>query len=315
MSRPLRIEYAGAFYHVTSRGNERKEVYRSQRDREKFISYLESATERYRAVIHAYCLMNNHYHLLLETPSGNLSQIMHHINSAYTTYFNAKHARSGHLFQGRYKAIVVDADEYAIEVSRYIHLNPVRNGLTKYPEGYEWSSCKYYLFKREVPKWLKRSFILSYFGRGSRIAMKKYRNFVHSVLEKDCKNPLARLSHPVILGGDAFIEEIKTRHLKDKQPDRELPTLRDLSDRPSLSQIERAVDLVLQSEEKLSRQVKLHLCHRLSGMKLKEIGKYFGIGESGVTYASHRVGIKAEIDKKLKDKIKTIEKKILLSNV
>jgi REP element-mobilizing transposase RayT len=315
MSRPLRIEFAGAFYHVTSRGNERKAVYRSQRDREKFLSYLESATERYGAVVHVYCLMINHYHLLLETPSGNLSQIMHHINSAYTTYFNTKHARSGHLFQGRYKSIVVDADEYAIEVSRYIHLNPVRNGLAKYPEEYEWSSCQYYICKREIPKWLKRSFILSYFGRGARIAMKKYRNFVHSVLEKDCKNPLARLSHPVILGEDEFIEEIKRRYLRGKQPDRELPTLKDLSDRPSLSQIERAVDAVLPSEKKLSRQVKLHLCHRLSGMKLKEIGKYFGIGESGVTYASRRVGIKSEKDKKLREKIKIIESKIILSKV
>jgi len=315
MSRPLRIEYAGAFYHVTSRGNERKAVFRSQRDREKFLSYLESANERYGAVVHVYCLMSNHYHLLLETPSGNLSQIMHHINSAYTVYFNTKHARSGHLFQGRYKAIVVDADEYALEVSRYIHLNPVRNGLAKYPEEYEWSSYKYYLLQQGAPKWLKRSLILSYFSRGSRIAMKKYRNFVHSVLEKDCKNPLARLSHPVILGGDEFVEEIKTRYLRDKRPDRELPTLKDLSGRPSLSQIERAVDVGLQSEKKLSRQVKLHLCHRLSGMKLKEIGKYFGIGESGVTYASRRVDMKAEKDEKLREKIRTIESKIILSNV
>jgi REP element-mobilizing transposase RayT len=100
MSRSLRIEYAGAFYHVTSRGNERKAVFRTHRDREKFLSYLDSSTERYRAVVHVYCLMNNHYHLLIETPSGNLTQIMHHINSAYTAYFNTKHARSGHLFQG-----------------------------------------------------------------------------------------------------------------------------------------------------------------------------------------------------------------------
>ena len=115
MSRPLRISYPGAFYHITSRGNEQKAVFKSKRDREKFLEYLESANQRYDAVIHAYCLMDNHYHILLETVSGNLSKIMAHINGAYTNYFNAKRERSGHLFQGRYKAILVEANEYAKE--------------------------------------------------------------------------------------------------------------------------------------------------------------------------------------------------------
>jgi len=110
MARPLRIEYPGAYYHVTSRGNERKAVYKSRRDREQFLSYLESATERYGAVMHVYCLMNNHYRLLLETPFGNLSKIMQHIFSAYTRYLNIMRKRSGHLLQGRYKAIRVEVD-------------------------------------------------------------------------------------------------------------------------------------------------------------------------------------------------------------
>lgn len=138
MGRPLRIEYPGAFYHVTSRGNEKKEVFKSQKDREKFLSYLESATERYGAAIHVYCLMSNHYHLLVETPEGNLSQIMRHINGAYTNYFNTKRQRAGHLFQGRYKAILVEKDAYSLELSRYIHLNPVRAGMVQLPEDYRW---------------------------------------------------------------------------------------------------------------------------------------------------------------------------------
>ena len=134
MARQIRIEFPNAFYHITSRGNEQRAVFQGLRDREKFLSYLESATTRYGAVIHVYCLMDNHYHLFIETPAGNLSQIMHHINGAYTSYYNKKHERSGHLFQGRYKAILVEADEYAKELSRYIHLNPVRAAKVKTPD-------------------------------------------------------------------------------------------------------------------------------------------------------------------------------------
>ncbi len=140
MARPLRLQYPGACYHVTSRGNEKKPIFRNQKDREKFLAYLESAVVRYEAIIHVWCLMGNHYHLFLETPTGNLSQIMRHINGAYTTYFDVKWKRTGHLFQGRYKAILVEADQYATELSRYIHLNPVRAGIVDTPEGYFWSS-------------------------------------------------------------------------------------------------------------------------------------------------------------------------------
>jgi putative transposase len=151
MARPLRIVYPGAYYHVMSRGNEQKEIFKSQRDREKFLEYLASANERYGAIIQAYCLMSNHYHLLLETPEGNLPQIMRHINGAYTTYFNVKRKRSGHLFQGRYKAILVDADSYAAELSRYIHLNPIRVGLAERSEDYPWSSYRSYIGQSPPP--------------------------------------------------------------------------------------------------------------------------------------------------------------------
>lgn len=154
MARALRITFTGAFYHVTSRGNDRKNVFKSKPDREKFLEYLESATQRYNAVIHAYCLLNNHYHLLLETPCGNLPQSMRHINGAYTTYFNVKRARSGRVFQGRYKAILVDIDEYAKELSGYIHLNPVRAKMVETPEMHDWSSYKFYIGKEKPAEWL-----------------------------------------------------------------------------------------------------------------------------------------------------------------
>lgn len=172
MARPLRITFPGAFYHITSRGNEQKVVFKSKRDREKFLEYLESATQRYDALIHAYCMMDNHYHLLLETPSANLPQIMRHINGAYTTYFNIKRKRSGHLFQGRYKAILVEVDEYAKELSRYIHLNPVRAGMVDKPDAYQWSSYPYYIGKEKAPEWLHRAFVLGYFGEKESIKPK-----------------------------------------------------------------------------------------------------------------------------------------------
>ena len=178
MARPLRIEYQGAFYHITSRGNERKDIYKGEQDFIKFLSYLETGVKRYKAVIHVYCLMKNHYHLLLETPRGNLSQIMRHINGAYTTYFNTKRKRTGHLFQGRYKAILVDADEYIGELSRYIHLNPVRAGIVSKPEEYYWSSYQCYIGKKKTPGWLKTDFILGYFGDKTKTARGKYDWFI-----------------------------------------------------------------------------------------------------------------------------------------
>jgi REP element-mobilizing transposase RayT len=165
MGRPLRIEYPHAFYHITVRGNERKDIFRSAGDREQFLSYLASATERYRAVIHVYCLMSNHYHLLLETPEGNLSQVMRHINGAYTNHFNTKRRRAGHLLQGRYRAILVEADVYAKELSRYIHLNPVRAGITEQPGEYPWSRYRCYSGIEQPSEWLCMDMILADFGK------------------------------------------------------------------------------------------------------------------------------------------------------
>lgn len=126
MARPLRIEYEGAFYHITARGNERKRIYDSTPDYEKFRSYLKRAQEKYGYLLHCYVLMTNHYHLLIETPRPNLGRVMHYINGSYANYFNIKKRRSGHFFQGRYKGILIDKDSYLLELSRYLHLNPVR---------------------------------------------------------------------------------------------------------------------------------------------------------------------------------------------
>ena len=310
MARPLRINFSGAFYHVTSRGNERKNVFKSKRDREKFFEYLESATQRYDAVIHAFCLMDNHYHLLIETPSGNLPQIMRHINGAYTTYFNVKRARSGHLFQGRYKAIVVEIDEYAKELSRYIHLNPVRAKMVNTPEEYEWSSYQFYIGVQKPPEWLYRAFILGYFGGKVSIAQKGYSNFVSAMVNEKYDSPLDEVVSSTLLGSPGFITFIKDKFLSGKKPDKNLPDLKELVEKTSMHDIFDEVESVFGKEPALGRNVKMFLSQRYTGEKLKDIGTHFGIGESGVSQASRRVDDKIRSDKKLRRKIRKIEKKL-----
>lgn len=315
MARALRITFPGAFYHVTSRGNERKAVFKSKRDREKFLEYLESATQRYDALIHAYCMMDNHYHLLLQTPSGNLPQIMRHINGAYTTYFNVKRDRSGHLFQGRYKAILVDIDEYAKELSRYIHLNPVRAKIVETPEEYEWSSYPAYTDKQKPAKWLYRDFILGYFGQKLSTAQKGYQEFVNALVRQEYDSPLDEVVSSTLLGSADFIAFIKDNFLSAKKPDRELPALKELVKKNSIQDIFEKVELVFNKDKVMARNVKMYLCQRYTGKKLKDIGLHFGIGESGVSQACRRVAQKVEKDKKLKKKIVRLEKQIKLSRM
>lgn len=305
MARPLRIEYPGGFYHVTSRGNEQKEIFKSDKDREQFISYLESASSRYGAVVHGYCLMNNHYHLLLETPSGNLSEIMRHINGAYTTYFNVKRKRAGHLFQGRYKAILVDADEYAKELSRYIHLNPVRAGITEKPVEYAWSSYKAYIGIGKKPEWLKTEFILNYFDEKRTKAQKGYEQFVSIMIGREYESPLKATVASTILGASEFVKEITEKYLKHKPAGRDLPALRELSQRPSIEKIEEIVSSVISGDEHLSNAATIYFSHKYSGARLKEVGVRFGIGESAVSQASRRFVMKMSKDNKLK---RTVEK-------
>lgn len=314
MARQLRIEFPGAFYHVTARGNERKSVFKSVKDREEFLSYLESASNRYGAVIHAYCLMDNHYHILIETPHGNLSKIMQHINSSYTTYFNIRHDRYGHLFQGRYKSILVEVDEYAKELSRYIHLNPVRARMVKTPEEYQWSSCIYYTDKKEAPAWLYRDFILGYFGERPSASQKNYKEFVHSLAKEDYSSPFTNVIYSIILGSPKYAQEIKDTFLKEKSRDRELPVLKELVDidRPDIDTISNIVDSVIQTEDRLAKQIKLYFCHRYSGLKLREIGKYFGVSESGVSQASSRLSDKLKRNNELSKKIDIVKKKLKL---
>jgi putative transposase len=302
MARPLRIQYPGACYHVTARGNERRAIFRSRRDREQFLSYLQSAHDRYGAVIHGYCLMDNHYHLLLETPWGNLSQILHHINGAYTTYVNTKWRRSGHLFQGRYKAIVVEKDPYLLELSRYMHLNPVRAGLVKHPSAYRWSSYPSYIGAQRSPEWLTTEFILSSLGQEASSLHEHYRAFVEEGTESKMRKPLAEVFASTFLGSSEFIETLRQKAMASTILDtRNVPVLRQLVERPSVEHIEQTIASLVGRNHPLFRKWCIYLSHRCSGLPLNEIGSSYGI--SGAAVSQSRSGFEQVIatDKKLKD--------------
>lgn len=307
MGRPLRITYPGANYHVTARGNEQKDIFKSRRDREQFLSYFESSVTRYGAIIHAYCLMSNHYHLLLETPDGNLPEIMRHINGAYTNYYNTKRKRAGHLFQGRYKAILIEADEYLMELSRYIHLNPVRAGIVEKPEEYLWSSYLDYVGMRQAPCWLHLIPLRERFGDSG-----KYRQFVEDMLGKEYENPLRCTVASTLLGSESYVREIMETHLDGKPAKRDVPAIRNLS---KSRKIEIIVEKLVGVFGDTGREQKagIFLAHRFSGARLKEIGEYFGKKESAISQASRRFAAEMAADGELAQVVVSLVEKLKLS--
>jgi putative transposase len=274
------------------------------------LEYLASASQRYGAVIQAYCLMSNHYHLLLETPEGNLPQIMRHLNGAYTTYFNVKRKRSGHLFQGRYKAILVEADSYATELSRYIHLNPIRVGLAAKPEDYPWSSYRSYVGQSRPAEWLKTEFLLSYFGQSRTEAGIRYRRFVEELQGRDYDSPLGNAKGAAVLGTAEFVERITENHLNKRRHEQDLPGLRKLISRPTPEQLLTAAEKHFVSNRKLARQVGMYLCHRYSGKGNREIGEFFDVGPSAITEASRRIQERIEEDARLAEVIHGVKGKL-----
>jgi len=237
------------------------------------------------------------------------------LDGAYTTYFNVKRQRSGHLFQGRYKAILVDIDEYAKELSRYIHLNPVRAKMVNTPEEYRWSSYQSYIGLKNSPNWLVRDFILGYFDKRISDAQKGYRAFVETLIGQEYKSPLKEVVSSTILGSVDFVEAIKDKYLSNKKIDPNLPALKELCGKPSVDEITEEVESVFVEDRVLARGVKIYLCHRHTGKMLKEIGQHFDIGDSGVSQASRRIAMKISQDNKLRKKIRKIENKLRLSRM
>ncbi len=207
MARPLRIEFSGALYHVTSRGDRCEAIFADDKDRLIFLHILAEVVERFNWLCHAYCLMTNHYHLLVETPDGNLSKGMRHLNGVYTQATNRRHTRTGHLFQGRFKGILVDKEPYLLELSRYVVLNPVRTDLVRQPEDWPWSSYCAMTGKTPAPAWLATDGILALFAEGRSAAQQHYSEFVNQGIKST--TIWNALQQQIYLGDEKFVKRVQ----------------------------------------------------------------------------------------------------------
>ena len=234
MARPLRIEYDGALYHVTSRGNERKAIFRGDTDRELFLATLSQVTEHFHWICHAYCLMNNHYHLVIETPDGNLSKGMRQLNGVYTQAINPRHHRVGHLFQERFKGILVEKESHFLEVCRYVVLNPVRAKAVEHPRLWAWSSYRATGGQATASRCLTVEEILIHFGQKRGPAQEKYRQYVAQGISG--ATIWENLEAQSLLGLEGFAEALRG-HVTGKRKVRENPKGQRLIGRPSLDKL------------------------------------------------------------------------------
>lgn len=321
MTRPLRVEYPDAFYHVVNRGNYQEKIYLNDRDREKFLEYLEKAAGRYSIIVHSYCLMGNHYHLLIQTPEPNLSMTMQWINVSYATYFNRKRDRHGHLFQGRFKAILIDADEYLKHLSRYIHLNPVRAKMVSSPADYQWSSYGAFIGKQKSPQFLETDWLLSTFGKSRKHARKSYQDFVEKVDAKAIDNPSELVTEGFLLGDGDFIKWVKETFLSGRDDKKEISQLKKLKPRVALEDVVLSVaqefrctqDQVTAKGRKRNkaREAAIYLAREMSGLSCKNLGLHFGqVSGALITMMHKRIAEEVEQNRKLKRRIESIKKRI-----
>jgi len=308
MARPYRLQGEDCFYHIFSRGDDRKKIFISERDFEKFLEYIVQAKAKFKFYVCGYCLMANHYHLLIKTTQANISRIMHYINSSYTTYYNRKRKRCGHVFQGRFKSLVVDTDSYFLEVSRYIHLNPVRAKKVKSPEKYCWSSYSGFLGKKDLC--LDKDKVGQYLDMDK----KNYRRFVLEGIEKNI-DPFKNIYAGFLLGSAKFIKE-KLKDLGNQVEGKDVAHKQTIIRSISKDDIMKAVAdkykktieqiCVSKSRPKKAKHVAIYLLRKYTELTNKEIGNEFGMKFSAVSKAALRIEQLIKQDKKLKQKVENI---------
>jgi REP element-mobilizing transposase RayT len=298
MARPLRLEFPGALYHVTARGNERKPIYRDEWDRRRFLERLARVARTYRLRLHAYVLMRNHYHLLVETREANLARAMRQLNGVYTQDFNRRHRRAGHLFQGRYKALLVEKDSYLLELSRYIHLNPVRVGEVAQPWAFPWSSAAAFVGKAPAHEGLVLETVLGHLGRRRSTAQRRYAEFLMDGIAKRGATPLTAVEGQLLLGQRRWVERQK-RRLKGIPVAPEVTGQRQVRARPPLSVVITQVCRAAKVDKETllrprgargtwARQVAMALAWEVCGLTQREVGRAFGVGPYAVGKAAAR---------------------------
>ena len=265
MARPLRIEYAGALYHVTSRGDRQEAIFDDDQDRRAFLNILGEVVSRFHWRCHAYCLMGNHYHLMIETPEANLTKGMRHLNGVFTQWSNRRHKRSGHLFQGRYKAILVDRDSYFLELARYIVLNPVRAAMIKHPRLWAWSSYGATVGTSPTPVWVATDGLLAEFGKRRTVARQKYQQFIAEGMSAE--SIWKDLKGQIYLGDDEFVERMQSK-LAERDEDVNIPRVQQRRPAPKLSAIRR---------QHKNRDQAIRAAYDTGAYSYQQIAKEFGV--------------------------------------
>ena len=273
MARPLRIQFEHAFYHVLNRGLERRVIFKDKDDHEAFLKIILDFWPRFQFSIHSYCLMPNHYHFLIETPKANLSQVMRGVNGVYTQCFNRKYQRVGPLFQGRYKAILVEKEAYSLQLSRYIHLNPIKAKLVRNLEDYQWSSYSAFVGKEKPKAFLETRWLLSQIGAGSKHPGNVFHQFTLEGL-KESWDPLKEARYQGILGREAFIEEIKKDRISAEK-DPTISRLKEIQKPTDTKDFEKKINL-LTNDVVLRRKFLVYALKKYTSLSLKEIGRKAG---------------------------------------
>jgi len=292
MARPLRIEFEGATYHVMSRGNRRDVIVRDDWDRRRWVEWLERVAERCRWQLFAYCLLDNHYHLFLRTPLANLSSGMLALGGSYTSYYNRRHRLAGHLFQGRYKAHLVEDGHHFDQISRYIHLNPVRAGLAARAELWPWSTCAGYYRAGDALDWVDYSEVLKGFGKRIPAARRQYRRFMEAGLGPDTPSPFADAAHGFLVGAEPWVARIRELLRAGPAP-KQVPAFHRLS-RVPVRRIARAVasyygvsprHFARRYQSDAARMIFAHLARHEGQAKLGELVDWLGLKSAGSVHS------------------------------
>jgi len=315
MSRALRIQYPDAWYHVMNRGRRGEDIFSAHGDYDLFVHLLRESAQAWNVRVAAFCLMTTHYHLLIQTPEANLSRCMRHVDGVYTQRYNRAHHCDGPLFRGRYRAILVEADTYLLEVLKYIHRNPLRAGVVKTLEAYEWSSHRGYLFPGRRWNWLYKEFILGMLQKEKGSRLEAYRRFVGEEEGRDILRIFEGKKWPSILGGAGFVRGVRERFFARLQH-REVPASRVLA--PPAEDIIKVVceaydigrDELLKSRRgrfNEARNVAIYLTRELRRATLDDICGPFRMGRySSVSSAIGRLKVQLARDRRLEKRVQKI---------